>query len=125
MPGYGILFFFVIKQAVAVAFEIFVGDLLAEFLADTFGILARFHTAGAIAAATFQAFFDDSYDFFIFIEANFHSDTTFFVITFLFYSKVKEKARLYSASFAYILCKFVVFDGGRADEKRNNGFSLF
>jgi len=113
---------------VAVAFKILVGDLFAKFLADTFGILGRFHAAGAIAAAAFQTLFDDFDNFFVFIEADFHcydhnfrlakasflaelpvrwrkpqnaferfifqTYTTFFVITFLFYSKVKEKARL-------------------------------
>ena len=56
----------------AVAFEIFVGDLLAKFLADTFGIFGRFHAAGAIAATAFQTLFDDFDNFFVFIEADFH-----------------------------------------------------
>ena len=51
----------------AIAFEVRIGDLLPEFLADTLIILGSFQAAGTVSAGTFQTFTDGLYHFLVFI----------------------------------------------------------
>lgn len=52
-----LLFFLVVKHTVAIAFKIGVGNLLLEFGADAFCIIAFFKPAGTVAALLFKTFF--------------------------------------------------------------------
>ena len=56
----------------AKAFEFGVGDLVAELLAHTLGVLGHFSPAGAISSPLFESFFDDIHHFFIGIQGDFH-----------------------------------------------------
>ena len=57
-----------------------VGDLLPEFLADTFILLAALHTAGTIAAGFLQSLTDNFYHFLIFIQPYRHTITLLILI---------------------------------------------
>ena len=57
----------------AVAFEIGVCDLIAEFLTHTFVVLRFLQTARAITALHVKAFLDLRHERLIFIESNCHT----------------------------------------------------
>ena len=52
-------------------------DLIPEFLADAFVLLAPLQAAGTITAGAFQAVFDHLYDFFVLIQSNRHVQSPF------------------------------------------------
>ena len=56
----------------AVALEIGILDLLAEFLAHALGILGNFSSARAVPALFLQTVLDHFDDGFILVETNFH-----------------------------------------------------
>ena len=62
------LFSFIIEHTVAIALEIGVGYLLAEFLADAFIFLGPLKTAGAMAARPLKTFLYAFYNFLILIK---------------------------------------------------------
>ena len=53
-----------------ISLEIGIGDLLTEFLADTFIILGALEATGTIAALGFKALFDGLYYFFVFVKSD-------------------------------------------------------
>ena len=57
----------VIKQAVAVAFEVRVRDLVPEFLAHALGIRGALDAAGAVTAGLLQTFLGHLDKFLVFI----------------------------------------------------------
>lgn len=67
-----LLFFFVIKKAVAIALVVLVFYLLAELLAHTFIFLCTLKAARAITARLTKPFLNRLYDLFIFIIPYLH-----------------------------------------------------
>lgn len=63
---------FVIQHTVAESFEVFVCDLVAEFLANTLRFGGPFQAAGAISPRALQSLFDGADDFFVGIEYDVH-----------------------------------------------------
>ena len=57
-----------------VAFEVRIGDLLPEFLADTLIVLGAFQTAGTVAAGALETVTNGLDHFLILIQTNCHSD---------------------------------------------------
>ena len=57
----------------AIPFKRRIGDLIAEFFAHTLRFFGSLAAAGAISARFYEPFFDDLYDFFVFIESDFHN----------------------------------------------------
>ena len=72
----GSVFEFIVQAAVAIAFEVRVGHLLTELLADAFVVFNALQAAWAIAAFGLEAFADCRHDFFIFVEADSHYFST-------------------------------------------------
>ena len=60
----------------AVSFEVRVGHLLTELLADAFVVFNALQAAWAIAAFGLEAFADRRHDFFVFVEADTHYFST-------------------------------------------------
>ena len=58
----------------AVALELRISDLLAEFLANALVLFRSFQSAGAVTTGTLQTFLDGLDHFLILIEPNSHGD---------------------------------------------------
>lgn len=67
------LFFFVVEFAVAIAFEVFVLNLLTEFLAHTFVFRKFTDLAGTIAVLLAETFLNLFYNRFILVKSYFHN----------------------------------------------------
>ena len=72
----GLVFKFIVQATVAIAFEVRVGHLLTELLADAFVVFNALQAAWAIAAFGLEAFADCRHDFVIFVEADSHYFST-------------------------------------------------
>lgn len=68
-----ISFFFIIEHTVTVALEIGIGDLVTEFKAGAFYVLAFSDAAGAIAALGFKPFPDSPDDLLVFVQSDLHT----------------------------------------------------
>ena len=66
------LLLFVIETAVAIAFKVGVGDLISKLFAHTDILFCLLQAARAISAFFSEAFANSIYNFFIFIEDDFH-----------------------------------------------------
>lgn len=71
------LLLFVIETAVAIAFKVGVCDLISKLFAHTDIILGLLQAARAISAFFSEAFANSIYNFFIFIEDDFHCFSLF------------------------------------------------
>ena len=67
---------FVVEAAMAVSFEVRVGHLFTEFLADALVVFCALQTAWTVTAFSLEAFADHRHDFFIFVETNSHYFST-------------------------------------------------
>ena len=68
---------FVIEHTVAVAFKIWVGNLVLELLTHALGSLRALQTAGAVPTGTLQALADGVDDLLIGIELDFNVASLF------------------------------------------------
>lgn len=58
----------------AVPFKVRIGDLLPEFPADTFIVLAALQAAGTVPTRALESVADHLHHFFIFIQSDSHRD---------------------------------------------------
>ena len=68
----------VIKQAMAIALEIRIRNLLPELLADALIVLGHLQTAGAVAALGLQTLPDGFYHFLVLIQTYCHNASPLF-----------------------------------------------
>ena len=68
-----LLFFFVIQPAVAVAFEVGIGNLAPEFLTHTDVLICFLQAARTVAILLLQSFADHIHDFLVFVKDNSHN----------------------------------------------------
>ena len=66
----------VIKQAMAIALKIRIGDLIPEFLANALILFCALQAARTVSPGTLQAFLNGSHHFFVFIQSNSHIYTS-------------------------------------------------
>ena len=67
----------VVKKAMTVAFEVGIGHLRPEFLADALVIFVPFQPAGAVAAGALETLFYGVDHFLVFVQSNSHIVTSF------------------------------------------------
>ena len=71
----------------AITLEIWVCDLLPEFLANALILLGTLEAAGAIATGTLQAVLYGLDDFRIFVQSDCHSNLSFFLFIISYVSR--------------------------------------
>ena len=67
----------VVKKAMTVAFEVGIGHLRPEFLADALVIFVPFQPAGAVAAGALKTLFNSLHHFFVIVQPHSHTNTSF------------------------------------------------
>ena len=63
------IFGFIIQSAMAISFEIRIGNLFSEFFSNALVFFYHLKAARTVPSPFFQSFFNRCYDFFIFIES--------------------------------------------------------
>ena len=71
-----LILIFIIKAAMAISFEVRVGHLVTELLADALVLFRALQTAWTVAAFGLEAFADHRHDFLVFVETDSHYFST-------------------------------------------------